>query len=323
MQSLNKKKTSTVINSSTSFKNNIQRFKKVFIRDYQLLLLCLPAIIYFFIFHYLPMYGIQIAFKDYITVKGIWGSPWVGLKHFERFFSSFQFWDLIKNTLGISFYQLVVGFPIPIILAILLNQLNNKRFKKLTQTVTYLPHFISIVVLAGMLYIFLSPINGIINQIIIHFGGQPIFFLGEAKWFKSIFVFSGIWQNTGWNAIIYIAALAGISSDLYEAAKIDGANKWQIVKYIDLPSIMPTAVMLLILEVGKVMNLGFQKAYLLQNPLNISSSEIISTYVYKVGLVESQYSYSAAIGLFNSVINVILLVTVNKLAKKITNSSLW
>lgn len=292
-------------------------------RDYQLYLLALPAVIYYVIFHYVPMYGIQIAFKDFIEVKGIWGSPWVGLKHFRRFFSSFQCGRLIKNTLGISLYQLAIGFPLPIIMALLLNQTRNKVFKKTVQTVTYAPHFISVVVLGGMLYIFLSPRSGLINFIRIFFGKEPINFLAEPQWFKTIFVLSGVWQNTGWGTIIYLAALAGINPELYEAAKVDGASKWGIIKNVELPGIMPTAIIMLIMRLGSIMDLGFQKAYLLQNPLNAESSEIISTYVYKVGLIQSQYSYSAAIGLFNTVINIILLTLVNKLAREVSETSLW
>lgn len=233
--------------------------------------MCLLPAIYFIVFHYLPMYGVQIAFKDFYASKGIWGSDWVGFKYFRRFFHSYQFWPLIKNTLALSFLQILVGFPIPILLAILLNQMKNQKFKSFVQTVTYCPHFISIVVLTGMLYIFLSPRTGLINNIIAFFGGEKKFFLGEPGWFRPIFVLSGVWQNAGWNAIIYIAALAGISADLYEAARIDGASKWQIIRHIDLPGIMPTVTMMLIMEMGKIMNIGFQKAYLMQNGLNISA----------------------------------------------------
>jgi len=297
--------------------------RKVLARDWQLLVLCVLPVAYFIIFYYVPMYGVQIAFKDFRAANGIWGSKWVGLKHFKRFFASYQFWPLIRNTLGLSLLQLLLSFPFPIILAILLNQMKNTKFRKFVQTVAYCPHFISIVVLTSMLYIFLSPRNGIVNTLIKAFGGQSIFFLGEAKYFKPVFVFSGIWQNAGWNAIIYIAALAGISPDLYEACEVDGANKWQRIWYIDLPGILPTMVMMFILEIGKVMNLGFQKAYLMQNAQNLASSEIISTYIYKVGLINSQYSYSAAINLFNNVINIILLVTCNHLARRVTKNSLW
>ena len=300
-----------------------KRARKAFIRDWQLLVLCLLPVAYYIIFHYLPMYGVQIAFKDYYASKGIIGSPWVGLKHFKRFFSSPQFWPLLKNTLGLSFLQLAIGFPIPIILAIMLNQAKNYKFRKFVQSVVYCPHFISIVVLTSMLYIFLSPRNGIINTVIQALGGDPIFFLGEAKYFKLTFVISGVWQNAGWSAIIYIAALAGISPDLYEAAAVDGANKWQRILHIDIPGILPTIVMMFILEVGKVMNLGMQKAYLMQNAQNLAASEIISTYIYKVGLINAQYSYSAAINLFNNIVNIFLLVTCNALAKRVTKNSLW
>ncbi|MGN0906307.1 MAG: ABC transporter permease [Bullifex sp.] len=300
-----------------------KRTSRALRRDWQLMVLCILPVAYFIIFHYVPMYGVQIAFKDFRAVDGIWGSPWVGLKHFKRFFNSSQFWPLLKNTLSLSFMQLLLGFPVPIILAILLNQTRSKKFRKFVQSVVYCPHFISIVVLTSMLYIFLSPRNGIINTIIKAFGGEAVFFLGEAKYFRPVFVISGIWQNAGWNAIIYISALAGISPDLYEAAEMDGANKWQRIWHIDLPGILPTMVMMFIMEIGKVMNLGFQKAYLMQNAQNLAASEIISTYVYKVGLINAQYSYSAAINLFNSVINIILLVSCNYLAKKITKNSLW
>ena len=292
-------------------------------KDWQLMLLCVLPVAYYIIFHYIPMYGVQIAFKDFTAARGIWGSEWVGLGNFKRFFSSYQFWPLIKNTLSLSFLQLLIGFPVPIILAILLNQVRNGKFRRIVQTVTYCPHFISIVVLTGMLYIFLSPRSGLVNNIIEFFGGERINFFGDPSKFRPVFIISGIWQNAGWSAIIYIAALAGISPDLYEAAQIDGANKWKIIRHIDLPGILPTATMMLILEVGKIMNIGFQKAYLMQTPLNLSASEIISTYIYKVGLIDSQYSYSAAISLFNNIINIILLVTVNRIAKKTTENSLW
>lgn len=312
-----------IINETKLRKNTSKKIIRNLVKDYQLYLFLLPGIIYFIIFNYIPMYGIQIAFREFVDIKGIWGSPWVGLEHFRRFLTSYQFWRLLKNTLGISIYSLVAGFPMPIILALMLNQTVNKRFKKLVQTVTYAPHFISVVVLVGMMQMFLSPRNGFINIIIQAFGGQPIVFLAKAEWYKTIYVFSGIWQGTGWGSIIYLAALAGINTELYEAAKVDGASKLQIIRHIDIPGIIPTAVILLILNLGRIMSVGFQKAFLLQNNMNLKSSEIISTYVYKVGIIEAQYSYSAAIGLFNTIINIILLVAVNKIAKKLTETSLW
>ena len=299
------------------------RVKRMFRRDWQLMVLAALPVLYFLFFHYMPMYGVQIAFKEFRADLGITGSPWCGFAQFERFFNSSQFWTLIKNTLSLSLMQLLIGFPVPVILAILLNQMKNRRFKSFIQSVTYFPHFISMVVLTGMLGLFLSPRNGIINILIQALGGDAVFFLGEAQWFRPVFVLSGVWQNAGWSAIIYIAALASISPDLYEAAQVDGANKWQLIRHVDLPGILPTIVMMFIMEMGKVMSLGFQKAYLMQNNLNIAASEIISTYVYKVGLVDAQFSYSAAIGLFNNIINIILLVSANQLSKKLTNSSLW
>lgn len=292
-------------------------------KEYQLYLFVLPAIIFFIIFHYVPMYGIQIAFKKYVEVKGILGSEWVGLANFERFFSSYQFGRLIRNTLGLSFYSLIAEFPIPIILALLLNQVKSKKYKKVVQTVTYAPHFISIVVMIGMVQLFLSPTSGLVNQIIEMLGGEPISFLAEPKYFRHIYVISGIWQHAGWGAILYLATLASVGPELYEAAKVDGASKWAIIRHIDIPSIMPTAIIMLILNVGRLMNIGMQKALLLQNPINVSQSEIIPTYVYKVGIIKAQFSYSAAIGLFNSVVNIILLFTVNKIAKRVSETSLW
>ncbi|MFK7693279.1 ABC transporter permease [Paenibacillus sp. HJGM_3] len=292
-------------------------------RNYELYLFLLPTLAYFIVFHYIPIYGVQIAFKNFIAVKGILGSPWTGFDHFERFFASNQFWTVLRNTVGLSVYELLVSFPAPILLALMLNQVGNGKFRKLVQTVTYAPHFISTVVIVGMLYLFLSPRSGLVNHVIEAFGGTPIFFMAEAEWFKTIFVFSGIWQNVGWATIIYLAALSSISPDLHEAAVMDGANKLQRIRHVDLPGIMPTIVILLILNIGHLMTVGFEKVYLMQNVLNIDSAEIIQTYVYKAGLLNGQFSYSAAIGLFNSVINFILLVSVNQAAKQMKQSSLW
>lgn len=297
------------------------KFKKL-LNNYQLYLFLLPALIYFIVFHYFPMYGVIIAFKDFIATKGIMGSPWVGFKHFERFFDSFQFWRLIKNTLGLSVLQLVIGFPLPIILALMMNQIRHEKYKRFVQTVVYAPHFISVVVLAGMIYVFFSN-NGLINNFIMMFGGESISFMAKPEWFKPLYIGSGVWQETGWAAIIYLAALAGVSPELHEAAVMDGANKWHRILHVDIPAIMPTAVILLILSVGNIMNIGFEKAYLLQTPLNQPSAEIIPTYVYKMGLQQAQYSFAAAVGLFNAIINLILLVAVNKFAKKLSGQGLW
>ncbi|AYA75589.1 sugar ABC transporter permease [Bacillus sp. Y1] len=314
------RKADPVINSTTTAKKGL-KLKKIF-SNYQLYLFLLPALIYFIVFHYVPMYGVLIAFKDFVATKGIMGSPWVGFKHFERFFDSYQFWSLIKNTLGLSVTQLVVGFPLPIFLALMLNQMRSEKSKRFVQTVVYAPHFISVVVLAGMIYVFFSN-NGLINNMILMFGGDPISFMAKPEWFKPLYIASGVWQETGWAAIIYLAALAGVSPELHEAAIMDGANKWQRIFHVDIPAIMPTAVILLILSVGSIMNIGFEKAYLLQTPMNQPSAEIIPTYVYKMGLQQAQYSFAAAVGLFNAVINLILLVAVNKFAKRLSGTGLW
>lgn len=314
------RKANPIINSHVQAKKGI-KLKKI-LSNYQLYLFLLPALIYFIVFHYVPMYGVLIAFKDFVATKGIMGSPWVGFKHFERFFDSYQFWSLIKNTLGLSVTQLIVGFPLPIFLALMLNQIRSEKYKRFVQTVVYAPHFISVVVLAGMIYVFFSN-NGLINNLILIFGGDPISFMAKPEWFKPLYIASGVWQETGWAAIIYLAALAGVSPELHEAAVMDGANKWQRIFHVDIPAIMPTAVILLILSVGNIMNIGFEKAYLLQTPMNQPAAEIIPTYVYKMGLQQAQYSFAAAVGLFNSVINLVLLVAVNKFAKKLSGTGLW
>lgn len=300
-----------------------QRFMKSFRRDWQLYLLCVPALAFIFVFDYGPMYGLQIAFRNFSPVKGIWGSEWVGMQNFIRFFESPQFFTLLKNTLKISVYSLVAGFPFPILLALIINQVRKKRFKKTIQMAVYAPHFISVVVLCGMLNVFLSPSTGIINNVLAMLGFERIHFLAEPKMFTHIFVWSDIWQNTGWGMIIYLAALTSISPELYEAAKIDGASKLQCIRHVDIPGILPQIVILFIMRTGSFMNVGFQKAFLLQNALNQETSEIISTYVYKVGLLNAQFSYSTAIGLFNTVINVILILFVNRVCKSLNETSLW
>ncbi|WP_281890621.1 sugar ABC transporter permease [Paenibacillus sp. YYML68] len=291
-------------------------------RHYELYLLLLPALLYFAIFEYGPIYGLQIAFKNFTPFKGIEGSPWVGFDHFIRFFESYKFWEVLINTLTISLYELVL-FPIPVILALLINQLTSAKFKKVVQTITYAPHFISTVVIVGMLYLFLSPRNGIVNQVLVSLGFEGVFFMAKPELFSSIFVWSGVWQNAGWGTIIYLAALTGINPELHESAVVDGANKLKRILHIDLPGIMPTVIVLLILNVGNFMSVGFEKVYLMQNPLNVTSAEVIQTYVYKSGLLGAQYSYSAAIGMFNSIVNCILLMLVNFIAKRFGQASLW
>ncbi|WP_246066972.1 ABC transporter permease [Paenibacillus koleovorans] len=298
------------------------KFRKV-LRNYDLYLILLPTIVYFLIFEYWPMYGVQIAFKNFLAMKGIWGSPWVGFDNFLRFFHSFYFWQLIRNTLLINVYVLIFAFPVPILLALLLNQLPSLRFKRFVQTVTYAPHFISVVVLVGVLSLLLSPNHGPVNNLIQLFGSKPIFFMADPSWFRTVYIASGIWQTAGWSAIIYLAALTSINPELHESAVMDGANKFRRILHIDLPGIMPTVTILLILNIGSFMTVGFEKVYLMQNPLNISAAEVIQTHVYKTGLLQGKYSFATAIGLFNSVINLILLVSINKILKRMGKSSLW
>lgn len=309
--------------SSYSKKNNWYRLGKAMLKNWDLYLLILPVLVYVFIFEYVPLYGIQIAFKNFSVTKGIWDSTWVGLKHFNKFLNSYQFWDIMKNTIGISIYQLAIGFPFPILLALMMNETRSKLYKKTIQTVTYAPHFLSTVVLVGMVTAFLSPRTGIVNTIIKALGGNPIFFMTEPGWFKSIYVFSGVWQNTGWSSIVYMAALTGIDTQLYEAAIVDGASRLQRMIYVTIPSLLPTATILLILNTGRIMSVGFEKVFLMQNSLNMEASEVISTFVYRKGLIGADFSYSAAVGLFNSIINFILIFTINQISKKLSETSLW
>lgn len=290
--------------------------------DRALYLLLLPSFIIMFIFTYLPMYGVVIAFKDFTPAKGIMRSSWAGLKYFKQYFNSFQFWPTIKNTLILSIYSIVVTFPLPIVLALICNQMRTGKFKKIFQVSTYLPHFISTVVMCGMIILFLSPSSGVIAKLLSLIGIQMPNVMGSAGAFPSVYVWTEVWQHLGWDSILYIAALAAIDPSLYEAATMDGASKWQKMLKIDIPLLMPTATVMFILRMGSVMNVGFEKVYLLQNNLNTASSEIISTYVYKMGLVSSQYSLSSAIGLFNNLINLVLLVTVNYISKKMSDTSL-
>lgn len=283
----------------------------------------LPVLVFFLVFHYAPMYGVQIAFKKFSAVRGIVGSPWRGLYYFQQFFDSYLFGELIGNTLGLSLYSLAVGFPTPILLALMMNELRSERVKRVVQTITYAPHFISMVVMCSMIILFLSPSSGVLNRIIEILGGQSVYFMGKPEYFKTIYVLSGVWQNTGWSSIIYMAALSGIDPQLHEAATIDGASRLQRVWHINLPGILPTAVILLIMNCGSLMSIGFEKAFLLMNDLNRAAAEIISTFVYQRGLIDRNYSSAAAIGLFNSVINLILLFVVNTIARRISDTSLW
>lgn len=306
-----------------------QRRRKQNIRDaklnYQLYLIILVPLIWLLIFKYIPMVGAQIAFKDFKSTLGIFGSEWIGFENFIRFFENYQFNDIIKNTITISFYSLIAGFPFPIILALALNCTLHSQFKKAVQMVTYMPHFISVVVLVGMIIQFTNPRIGMINNFISFLGGDRIDFMSKPELFSSIYVWSSVWQTCGWGTIIYLASLASVDPELHEAAMIDGASRFQRVKNIDIPHIIPTMVTMLILRFGTIMDLGFEKVFLMQNPLNRSASEVISTYVYKVGLASASadFSYAAAVGLFNSLINLALIIMVNKISKKLSGTSLW
>ena len=296
---------------------------KLMRQNYQLYIFLIPAIVFIVLFMYTPLYGLQIAFKNYRGGDGIWGSAWVGLKWFNQFFSTPRCWEIVKNTLTISVYSLIAGFPLPICLAIILNYVKNLRFKKFAQTVTYMPYFISTVVLVAMMNLFFSPSSGFINTIIKAFGGEAVYFMGMSSLFPHMYVWSGIWQSMGYSSIIYIAALSGVSPELHESAVIDGANILQRIWHIDIPTIMPTMIILLIMSCGNIMNVGYEKVYLMQNDLIADVSEIISTYVYKIGLTNNQFSFSTAIGLMNNVINFVILVAANKLANKLFGSGLW
>ncbi|MFE5322066.1 ABC transporter permease [Paenibacillus sp. NPDC056579] len=291
-------------------------------RHWAIYLMALPVIAYYIIFHYGPMYGLQIAFKDFSPAKGIWGSPWIGFKHFESFFNGIYFWRLLKNTVLINLYELIFGFPAAIILALLLNEIRNSMFKRVVQTISYLPHFISIVVVAGMMVDFLGR-TGLINQILESFGIEAIDFLKEAGWFRFLFVSSGIWQGIGWGSIIYLAAIATIDPTLFEAARMDGASRWKQTLHITIPGIMPTIVILFILNMGNMLTVGSEKVLLLYNPLTYETADVISTYVYRKGVLEASYSFTAAVGLFNSVVSFILIVSANSISKRLSENKLW
>ena len=295
-------------------------------RYWQMYLLLIPVIVYFIIFRYKPLLGIQIAFKDYKLRAGMWHSKWVGLKHFRRFFQSYQSGLVITNTLWISFLSLLFCFPFPIILALIFNELKTDKGKRFVRTITYAPHFVSTVVVVGMMVSMCAMETGIVNKFLVKSGltSEPLYLMGSGKYFRLMYILSDIWKDSGWNAIIFISALSAIDTALYEAARVDGASRWQQLIYITIPSIVPTIVIMLILRVGQIMNIGFEKTFLMQNSLNLARSEVISTYVYKQGLTgKTDFSYSTAINLFNSVINMVLITSVNWISRKVGETSLW
>lgn len=303
----------------------LRRLEKQVGHNWGLYLLLLPSFVLLLLFSYRPMYGVIIAFKDFKNAKGIIGSPWAEplSKHFVKFFTSFQFGTTITNTLRLSVYSLLIGFPIPILLALMINQISKKTFRKGFQTVLYLPHFISTVVMVGLLLIWFSPSRGLISSIYGLFGKTPPHLMANANAFSGMYVWSDVWQHAGWDSIVFLAALSSIDPSLYEAAVVDGASRWQKLIYIDLPLLLPTACIMLILRAGSIMNVGFEKVFLMQNDLNLPTSEVIATYVYKLGVKGSQYSLSTAVNLFNNVINFVLLVLVNGVSRKLSESSLW
>lgn len=300
-----------------------RRSWKRIVARYDLYLMLLLPVVWYLIFQYGPMYGVQIAFKDFNPAEGILGSEWIGIENFERFFSSYYFGRLLWNTIGIALLSLLIAFPIPILLALLITEIPSDRFRKVLQNVTYMPHFISVVVIVGMLQLFLNPQSGIVNLIMKGVGLESIPFMETASWFKTILISSNVWQNMGWASIIYIAALSGINPQLYEAAKVDGASRFRRLWHISLPGIVPIIVIMLILDVGAFMNVGFEKILLMQNDLNKASSDVIQTFIYNNGILQGDYSYSAAIGLFNSAINFVLLIVINGYARRKAETSLW
>ena len=298
------------------------KFRNRFLRSWGLYVFMLPALVYFLIHSYFPLYGIQLAFKQFNPAQGILGSPWIGLNNFTRFFNSFYFTRLIRNTVGLNLYVLIASFPFPIILALMFNEISHQRVKKTVQTLSYAPHFISSVVLVSLMTLFFNE-TGLFNKLLESLGQQTVPYMTSPASFPHMYVWSGVWQNAGWSSIIYIAALTGIDPQLHEAAQIDGASRLKCIWHINLPGILPTAVILFILETGKIMNIGFEKVFLLQNNQNLSASDVISTYVYRMGFINMEYGFSTAISLFNNVINLMLLLLVNWMSRRVSEQTLF
>ena len=286
------------------------------------IMLAIPLACYI-IFKYIPMYGLQIAFRRFNPTLGITKSPWVGITYFKQFFESYYFKDILWNTVSLSLFTMVIGFPMPIILALLINEIKNTKFKKAIQNITYMPNFLSIVVIVSMLTLFSNRDYGLFNKITGLFGAAPVDFMSKPNYFQPLYVFSNVWQYMGFNAIIYIAALSSVDQELYEAASIDGATRMQKIIHISIPCIMSTIIVLFIMRIGNLMSVGFEKVYLMQNSVTLSASEVISTFIYKNGIQKGQFSYSTAVGMFNSVINFILLISANFISKKSTKTGLW
>jgi len=303
-------------------KNKLKILSSDLKRNRLIYLMLIPVLAYIIIFRYVPMYGVQIAFKNFVFTKGIWGSNWVGLSNFKDFFDSIYCWRVIRNTILINLFSLIFAFPVPIILALFLNEVKCIAFKRTVQTITYMPYFVSLVVTIGIIYDFFSN-NGIVNNIFSYAGIEPVQFLQNPNWFRPLYIGSGIWQEAGWSSILYLAALTSIDPALYEASDLDGANRWKQTLHVTLPGIMPIIVIMLILRIGSMMNVGVEKIILMSNPLTLEASEVISTYVYKRGIQEMSYSFSAAVGLINSTINLILLASSNWMSSKLSENKLW
>lgn len=302
--------------------NKHHGFKYELRKNWMIYLMFLPVAIYYILFAYKPMYGALIAFQNYVPAKGIWGSDWVGFKHFTDFFTNFYFWRIMKNTLIISGASILFGFPAPIILALLMNEIRSNSFKRTVQTISYIPHFISMVVVCGMIKTFTAD-NGIITNLVVAMGGEKMSLLTNANAFVPIYVISGIWQEIGWGSIVYLAALTGINQELYEAASIDGANRWKQTLHVTLPGIAPTITIMLILRLGSVLNVGYEKIILLYNEMTRETADVISSFVYRKGLLEANLSYSTAVGLFNSVVNFGFIILSNAISRKVSETSLW
>lgn len=294
-----------------------------FKREWQIYVLLLPTIIWFGLFLYKPMYGLQIAFKDYSIFRGIDGSPWIGFEHFQTLFGNDQFLRAIKNTVIISFFTLLFGFPAPIILALMFNEILNQTYKRTAQTIVYLPHFISTVIIAGIVMTAFSPSAGIVNTVLEWFGMDPVYFLTKPEWFRPIFVGSGIWQEAGFQSIVYLAAIAGVNPSLYESAVVDGASRWQMMWKVTLPSILPTIIIMLIIRIGNLLEVGFELIILLYQPATYETADVINTFIYRQGLQQGQYDLAAAAGLFNAVVAFVLVMTANTISKRVSRTSLW
>lgn len=309
--------------AKTSSRSRMERITDHLKREWQLYVMLIPTVLWLLIFLYKPMYGLQIAFKDYSIFRGIAGSPWVGFEHFQTLFENDQFLRALKNTVIISFYTLLFGFPMPILLALMFNEILNHTFKKSAQTIVYLPHFISSVIIAGIVITAFSPSAGIVNTIMGWFGIDPIYFLTKPEWFRPIFVGAGIWQEAGFQSIVYLAAIAGVSPTLYESAVVDGASRWQMMWKITIPSILPTIIIMLIIRIGNILEVSFEMVILLYQPATYETADVVNSYIYRQGIQAGQYDFAAAAGLFNAVVAFVLVMTANTISKRYSRTSLW